>query len=167
VVDAVGWAKSSALTYPQPKSDLSDFGHFKVPNSGKPEFGWHGARTILPTRKTLCDANTNGRAELGGLSNVVSARATGTASHRALHGPTSGRDEMEDAMAQVITRCRLTGHYMFMGMDADPKEFIGRSGPFARKFCPFCACEHSWQREDTKFLAAKPTTGRPDIQQAS
>jgi len=26
-------------------------------------------------------------------------------------------------MAQVITRCRLTGHYMFMGMDADPKEF--------------------------------------------
>jgi len=26
-------------------------------------------------------------------------------------------------MARVITRCRLTGHYMFMGMDADPKEF--------------------------------------------
>jgi hypothetical protein len=73
---------------------------------------------------------------------------------------------MEDAMAQVITRCRLTGHYMFMGMDADPKEFIGKSGPFARKFCPFCACEHSWQREDTKFLAVKPTA-RPDIQQAS
>ena len=23
-------------------------------------------------------------------------------------------------MAQVITKCRLTGHYMFMGMDADP-----------------------------------------------
>jgi hypothetical protein len=23
----------------QPKSDLSDFGRFKVPNSGKPEFG--------------------------------------------------------------------------------------------------------------------------------
>src|SRR6516165_8494038 len=27
------------------------------------------------------------------------------------------------AMAQVITRCRLTGHYMFMGTDVDPKEF--------------------------------------------
>jgi hypothetical protein len=73
---------------------------------------------------------------------------------------------MEDAMAQVITRCRLTGHYMFMGMDADPREFIGRAGPFARKFCPFCACEHSWYREDTKFLAVKLTT-RPHIQQAS
>jgi excinuclease ABC subunit B len=27
------------VTSPQPKSDLSDFGHSKVPNSGKPEFG--------------------------------------------------------------------------------------------------------------------------------
>src|SRR6266478_4297562 len=25
---------------PQPKSDISDFGHLRVPNSGKPEFGW-------------------------------------------------------------------------------------------------------------------------------
>jgi hypothetical protein len=48
-------------------------------------------------------------------------------------------------MAQVITRCRLTGHYMFMGMDVDPKEFTHSAGPFARKFCPFCACEHFWQ----------------------
>jgi hypothetical protein len=36
---------------PHPKSDISDFGHSKVPNSGKPEFGRHGAYTILPTRK--------------------------------------------------------------------------------------------------------------------
>ena len=43
-------------------------------------------------------------------------------------------------MAQVITRCRLTGHYMFMGMDADPKEFKQSAGAFARKFCPFCSC---------------------------
>src|ERR1700730_6253324 len=28
------------FTSPQPNSDISDFGHFKVPNSGKPEFGW-------------------------------------------------------------------------------------------------------------------------------
>ncbi len=27
-------------TSPLPKSDVSDLGHFKVPNSGKPEFGW-------------------------------------------------------------------------------------------------------------------------------
>jgi hypothetical protein len=73
---------------------------------------------------------------------------------------------MEDAMAQVVTRCRLTGHYMFMGMEADPKEFTGTSGPFARKFCPFCACEHFWHKEDSKFLAAK-TAAQSHIQQAS
>jgi hypothetical protein len=27
---------------PQPKSDISDLGHLKVPNSGRPEFGWGG-----------------------------------------------------------------------------------------------------------------------------
>jgi hypothetical protein len=69
-------------------------------------------------------------------------------------------------MAQVITKCRLTGHYMFMGMNVDPKEFTGSSGPFARKYCPFCACEHVWYKEDTKFLAPKSVT-RPRVQQAS
>jgi hypothetical protein len=59
-------------------------------------------------------------------------------------------------MAQVITRCRLTGHYMFMGMDVDPKEFTHSFGSFARKFCPFCACEHFWYKEDSKFLAPAP-----------
>jgi hypothetical protein len=73
---------------------------------------------------------------------------------------------MEDAMAQVITRCRLTGHYMFMGMEVDAEEFARSSGPFARRFCPFCACEHFWHKEDSKFLAAK-TARRPHIQQAS
>jgi hypothetical protein len=69
-------------------------------------------------------------------------------------------------MAQVITRCRLTGHYMFMGMDVDPKDFAGSSGPFARKFCPYCACDHLWHKEDSKFLAPK-TAAAPRIQQAS
>jgi hypothetical protein len=69
-------------------------------------------------------------------------------------------------MAQVITRCRLTGHYMFMGLDADPKEFARSHGPFVRKFCPFCACDHLWHKEDSKFLAPKPAPG-PRIQQAS
>jgi hypothetical protein len=72
---------------------------------------------------------------------------------------------MESAMAQVITRCRPTGHYMFMGMDVDPKEFIRASGPFARKFCPFCACDHFWHKEDTKVLKPR-TTVPPPIQQA-
>ena len=67
-------------------------------------------------------------------------------------------------MAQVITRCRLTGHYMFMGMDVDPKEFTRSPGPFARKFCPFCACDHLWHKEDSKFLAPKIVL-RPHIQQ--
>jgi len=69
-------------------------------------------------------------------------------------------------MAQVITRCRPTGHYMFMGMDANPKEFERSFGPFARKFCPFCACEHLWYKEDAKFLKRKGVVG-PRIQQAS
>jgi hypothetical protein len=69
-------------------------------------------------------------------------------------------------MAQVITRCRLTGHYMFMGIDADPKEFARSTGPFTRKFCPFCACVHLWYKEDSKFLAPKPAA-HDGIQQAS
>jgi hypothetical protein len=68
-------------------------------------------------------------------------------------------------MAQVITRCRLTGHYMFMGMDVDPKEFTHSAGPFARKFCPFCACEHFWHKEDSKFLAPN-SDPRPGVRQA-
>jgi hypothetical protein len=44
-------------------------------------------------------------------------------------------------MAQAVTRCRLTGHYMFMGLDVDPTP---SSGPFERKFCPFYACDHLW-----------------------
>ena len=69
-------------------------------------------------------------------------------------------------MAQVVTRCRLTGHYMFMGMEVDPKQFIRAWGPFARKFCPFCAREHLWYKEDAKLLAPKPIA-KPRIQQAS
>jgi hypothetical protein len=69
-------------------------------------------------------------------------------------------------MAQVITRCRLTGHYMFMGMDADPKDFTGSRGPFARKFCPFCACDHLWHKEDSKFLTPK-VAPQLHVQQAS
>ena len=68
-------------------------------------------------------------------------------------------------MAQVITRCRLTGHYMFMGMDSDPKEFTQSPGSFMRKFCPFCACEHEWLKKDSKLLDRRRTV-RQDIQRA-
>ncbi len=54
-------------------------------------------------------------------------------------------------MAQVITRCRLTGHYMFIAMDVDPKEFGNARGPFTRQFCPFCTTEHVWHKEDARY----------------
>jgi hypothetical protein len=54
---------------------------------------------------------------------------------------------------------------MFMGMDVDPKEFAHSAGPFARKFCPFCACEHFWHKEDSKFLAPNSDL-RPGVRQA-
>jgi hypothetical protein len=38
--DATAGAVSPLVLSPQAKSDLSDFGQLKVPNSGKPEFGW-------------------------------------------------------------------------------------------------------------------------------
>ena len=38
---------SCALAHP--KSDLSDFGRFKVPNSGKPEFGAGEGTTVWRT----------------------------------------------------------------------------------------------------------------------
>jgi len=46
--------KSGVGHPPQPKSDLSDLGRLKVPNSGKPEFGRGGiiecvARLVAPT----------------------------------------------------------------------------------------------------------------------
>jgi hypothetical protein len=45
--DRFRFAKAVDLP-PQPKSDLSDFGHLKMPNSGKPEFGWGGGGETVP-----------------------------------------------------------------------------------------------------------------------
>jgi hypothetical protein len=68
-------------------------------------------------------------------------------------------------MAQVATRCRATGHYIFMGIETDKRDFARWPGPIKRKHCPFCACEHVWYREDSKL--SKPTNAaRPDVQQA-
>ncbi len=69
-------------------------------------------------------------------------------------------------MAQVITRCRATGHHMFMGIEVDPRKFEQSSGPFTRKFCPFCACEHLWHKEDSRVFPPDPAA-KSGIQQAS
>ena len=51
------WRGKRGLLPPQPKSDLSDLGHVKVPNSGKPEFGRRskagcpGGETLSPRKK--------------------------------------------------------------------------------------------------------------------
>jgi hypothetical protein len=69
-------------------------------------------------------------------------------------------------MAQVIARCRHTGHYMFIAMDADRKEFGHSRGPFTRQFCPFCDTEHLWYKEDARLL--RPTTATSEgVQRAS
>jgi hypothetical protein len=59
-------------------------------------------------------------------------------------------------MAQVIAKCRLTGHYMFMGIDVDAERLKQLPDLFARKFCPFCSCEHDWHRKDAKLSDRRP-----------
>jgi len=69
-------------------------------------------------------------------------------------------------MAQVITKCPLTGHYMFMGIDIDEERFAALPEFFARQFCPFCACEHSWLKKDSKLVDRRRAMRR-GVQQAS
>ena len=40
MIAALAGASDSVGSLSQPKSDVSDFGQLKVPNSGKPELGW-------------------------------------------------------------------------------------------------------------------------------
>jgi hypothetical protein len=68
-------------------------------------------------------------------------------------------------MAQVATRCRATGHYIFMGIETDQRDFARTPGPIKRKYCPFCASEHIWYREDSR-LSKPMTAARPQFQQA-
>jgi len=68
-------------------------------------------------------------------------------------------------MPQVITRCPLTGHYMYMGIDMNAERFAALPEPFARKFCPYCACEHDWYKRDTKFADLRPAA-RKDVLRA-
>lgn len=69
-------------------------------------------------------------------------------------------------MAQLIAKCRLTGHYAFMGMDVSLDDLSRLPDVFARKFCPFCACEHEWHRKDAK-LVDRRLARRPGFQQSA
>ena len=55
-------------------------------------------------------------------------------------------------MAQLIAKCRLTGHYMYMGMNVSSDDFACMSDTIARKYCPFCSCEHAWFKRDAKLV---------------
>jgi hypothetical protein len=68
-------------------------------------------------------------------------------------------------MAQVITRCQLTGHYVFMGIDIEAEQFAGLPDTLARKFCPFCCCQHDWYKKNSKLLDRRPSV-RQNVQQA-
>jgi hypothetical protein len=69
-------------------------------------------------------------------------------------------------MAQIIAKCRLTGHYAFMGIDASADELANAPEIFTRKFCPFCACEHSWLKRDAKLIDKQPLQRR-SVQQSA
>src|SRR3989442_12777145 len=60
-------ARAASSTSPQPKSDLSDFGQSKRPNSGKPEFGWgegaHRARGTAADPLGRCWNGSHSQAE--------------------------------------------------------------------------------------------------------
>ena len=68
-------------------------------------------------------------------------------------------------MAQVITRCQLTGHYMFMGIDIEAERFAALPDTLTRKFCPFCCCDHEWYKKNSKLLDRRPAM-REDVQRA-
>jgi hypothetical protein len=68
-------------------------------------------------------------------------------------------------MSQVISRCPLTGHYMFMGIAVEPEQFSTFPDAFARKYCPFCCCEHTWYKKDAQLVDRRPSARR-DLQKA-
>jgi hypothetical protein len=67
-------------------------------------------------------------------------------------------------MAQVVSRCPLTGHFMFMGIDVDAERFATFPEPFTRRYCPYCCCEHAWYKKDSK-LTDRRQPPRPDFKQ--
>ena len=67
-------------------------------------------------------------------------------------------------MGQVVSRCPLTGHYVFMGIDVEPERFATFPEPFARRYCPYCCCEHAWSKKDSKLIDRR-SASRPDVKQ--
>jgi hypothetical protein len=54
---------------------------------------------------------------------------------------------------------------MYMGIDMNAERFAGLPDPFARKFCPYCACEHDWYKRDSKLADRRPAA-RSDVLRA-
>jgi hypothetical protein len=69
-------------------------------------------------------------------------------------------------MAQVVSRCPLTGHYMFVGIDIGADDFAKLPETFARKFCPFCSCEHAWHKSTSRLVDRRPPISS-NVQRAS
>jgi hypothetical protein len=69
-------------------------------------------------------------------------------------------------MAQLIAKCRLTGHYMYLGIDVSADDMAHMSETLTRKYCPFCSCEHAWFKRDAKLLD-KTHSRRSEIQRSA
>jgi hypothetical protein len=50
--------KARGLQKCAPKSDLSDFGHLKMPNSGEPEFGCVKTLAFMASSRKSCGATS-------------------------------------------------------------------------------------------------------------
>ncbi len=94
----------------QPKSDISDFGQFKVPNSGKPEFGWEREPTESVARPAANSPSLPSRRRSGVcLALVVVLTFFLALSAAALTFPTlSGRVVDEANILDAGTRTALT-----------------------------------------------------------
>jgi hypothetical protein len=51
---------------------------------------------------------------------------------------------------------------MFMGIDVEPERFATFPEPFARRYCPYCCCEHAWSKKDSKLIDRRPAP-RPNV----
>src|SRR5260370_13716554 len=88
------------LLPPQPKSDLSDFGQLRVPNSGKPEFGWgragEGGSASGTQVPHLSTPTPNPSPPQVGLARLAHANAQPRQARGAWGGEPADLDELDD-----------------------------------------------------------------------
>jgi hypothetical protein len=41
---------------------------------------------------------------------------------------------------------------MYLGMNVSSDDFACLGDTIARKYCPFCSCEHAWFKRDAKLI---------------